>query len=380
MSKLDEVIKNINSKFKMDIITKDIDAITFNGIETVPFNSPAHTFLFRGGFKTGSLWQFVGPESSSKTTTAMAIAGCFQKYYKKKWEDRVAYLESLEKPSKNEKQELVKLLDDGYKKVAFIDVERAADSVWASKMGFDMNDCWYVKIEDQTAEEICDIIDALVTSDGICLVIIDSVAAMISEAQRSKSYTEKTYCGIASVITNFTNKIKPLLHKHDCSIIAINQLRDTLSAQFPDTHSPGGHALKHNSDCILSFRKAKPIDENFKEIANKSDYYFGQYYEISVKKNKITKPDRRLTRQAIVFDKGLYPLLDTVNIAIDYGIITKSGAWFTFEDEQGNPCIDSEENNMKWQGLTGVVKYFEIHEKEYSELFDLVDKKVRENS
>lgn len=382
MSKLDEVIKNINSKFKTDIITTDIDAVTFCGKEAVPFASPALSFLFRGGFKTKSFWQFVGPESSSKTTTAMAIAGCFQKYYKKKWEDRVAELRAIEKPTKNERQELITLEDEGYKKVVFVDIERAADSEWASKMGFDMNDCYYVKVEDQSAEEICDIIDALIESGGVCLIIVDSIAAMVSEAQRSKSYTEKTYCGVASVVTNWTNKVKPLLAKYECSIIAINQVRDTLQSSFPDTHSPGGHALRHNSDCILSFRKGKPIDESFKEIANKSEYYFGQYFEISVKKNKITKPDRRLTRQAIIFDRGLYPLLDMVNLAIDYNILTKSGAWFSLdvEDENKNkvPKIDSDGETMKWQGLSNTIKYFESHEKEYQELFEIITKKVCE--
>lgn len=380
MSKLDEVIKNINSKLKNEIVTKDIDAVTFNTRSVVPFISPALTFMFRDGFKTNTFWQFIGGESSSKTTTALAILGAFQKYYKKKWEDRVAELQAIDKPNKTEKKELADLLDSGYKKVAYIDVEHNADSEWASKMGFDIYDCVYVKVQDESAETIYDIIDELIASDGICLVLLDSIGSMVSQMQMEKSIGDRTFGGVSMATSNWVNRVKPMLHKHDCSIIAINQIRDVINSQFPATRYPGGHALSHTCDVILSFRRSKPIDEDFKEVANKSDYYFGQYFEIHLDKCRIYKPDRKLTRQAIVFDKGLYPLLDTVNIAIDYSIITKSGAWFTFEDEEGNPRIDSNSNTMKWQGLTGVVKYFETHEKEYSELFDLVDKKVRENS
>ena len=170
-----------------------------------------------------------------------------------------------------------------------------------------------------------------------------------------------------------------MLHKHDCSIIAINQIRDIINSQFPATRYPGGHALSHACDVILSFRRAKPIDEDFKEIANKSDYYFGQYFEVHLDKCRIYKPDRKLTRQAIIFDKGLYPLLDTINIAIDYNIITKSGAWFSIEDEEGNVKVDENGETMKFQGLTNVVKYFESHEKEYNELFEIVTERVCED-
>lgn len=381
MSKLDEVIKSVNSKLKNDILTTDIDAITFRGKEEVPYSTPALTRLFHGGHKTHTLFTLSGEYSSGKTSCAMAIASDFQKYYKKKWADRVAELEAKEKLNKNEKQEYVELLDNGYKKVAFIDIECSADSDWASKMGFDFSDAIYCKPQGESAEQILEIILDLIRSDGICLVILDSVAALASAAQTEKSIEEKTYGGISASMTVFVAKLLPLLNKHDCSVIAINQLRDVLNSSIPgQTKMPGGRALSYQSHVILNFRKGKALDESYKEIPNKSENYFGQYVEVRVEKNKISKPDIRLTRLHILFDKGLYPLLDVVNLAIDYNIITKSGAWFTFEDGQGNPRIDSDSNTMKWQGLTGVVKYFETHEKEYSELFDLVDKKVRENS
>lgn len=376
MSKLDEVIKNINSKMKYDLITTDINAVAFNSNEAVPFPTPALTSMFPCGFRTKTLWCFAGEFSSAKTSTAMAIAGCFQKYYKQKWENRVAELQALDKPNKNEKKELLELLDNGYKKVAFIDVERTADSDWASKMHFDMDDCIYVKPTAESAEDLFDIVLDLIRSDGICLVIIDSLAAMFSEAQAEKSMKEKTYGGIASVVTTAITKIVPLLGKHDCSVICINQLRQTLGAQFPTWHMPCGEALKYHSSAILFFKKGKAIDESYKEIPNKSETYFGQYIDIHMNKSKIAKPTRRIVTTSIIFDKGLYPLLDTINMAIDYGIISKSGAWYELDDEEGNPIIDSDNETMKWQGLTNTVKYFETHEKEYQDLFNKVTAEV----
>ena len=378
MSKLDTVIKELNKKLKNDIITMDKDAITFNGKDSVPFLSPSLEYMFHGeGFKTCTLWTIRGDFSSCKTSISLAIAGQFQKNYKKKWEDRVAYLQSLEKPSKNEKMELSKLLDDGYKRVLFVDVEQSLDSDWASKSGFDASDCVYIKPASESAEEILEMVLQLIQSDCICLVIIDSVAAMTSMSALEKDLTQKTYCGVAGTMTTFTAKLMPLLNKYNCSCICINQLRDNLASSFGGNKMPGGRALAFNSHVILTMKKGKPLDESYKEIPNNSESYYGQYAEVHLDKCKIVKPDRRLTKIAVVFDKGCYALLDTFNLAVAFNIINKSGAWFDYEDENGNVLSDSEGVPYKWQGQTNVLNYMETHVDFYKEIYDKVLEKCK---
>ena len=375
MSKLDSVIKELNKKLKNDIITTDKDAITFNSREKVPFLSPSLTYMFRGGFPTKTLWCVRGEFSSGKTSTSLAIAGQFQKYYKKKWEDRVAYLQSLDKPTKNEKVELSELLDRDYKKVCFVDVEQSLDMDWATKSGFDPSDAIYVKPASESAEEILEIVLQLIQSDCVCLVIIDSVAALTSMSALEKDLTQKTYCGVAGTMTTFTAKLMPLLNKYNCSCICINQLRDNLASAFGGSKMPGGRALAFNSHVILTMKKGKPLDESYKEIPNNSESYYGQYAEVHLDKCKIVKPDRRLTKIAVVFDKGCYALLDTFNLAVAFNIINKSGAWFDYEDENGNVLSDSDGTMYKWQGQTNVLNYLETHENFYKEIYDKVIEK-----
>ena len=378
MSKLDNVIKELNKKLKNDIITMDKDAITFNSKDSVHFLSPSLEYMFHGeGFKTNTLWTIRGEYSSAKTSLSLSIAGQFQKHYKKKWEDRVNYLQSLEKPSKNEKMELINLLDDGYKRVLFVDVEQSLDSDWSSKNGLDISDIVFIKPASESAEEILETVLQLIQSDCICLVIIDSVAALTSMSAMSKSLMEKTYCGVAGTMTTFTAKLMPLLTQHDCSCICINQLRDNLNSTFVTTKMPGGKALGFNSHVILTTRKGKPLDKSYKEIPNNSESYYGQSFEVHLDKCKVVVPDRRLTKFNVVFDKGVYPLLDTFNLAVTFNIINKSGAWFDYRDENGNVLSDYEGSPYKWQGQTSALNYMETHDDFYKEIYDKVIEKCK---
>ena len=88
-------------------------------------------------------------------------------------------------------------------------------------------------------------------------------------------------------------------------------------------------------------------------------------------------PDRRLTKFNVVFDKGVYPLLDTFNLAVTFNIINKSGAWFDYRDENGNVLSDSEGSPYKWQGQTNALNYMETHDDFYKEIYDKVIEKCK---
>lgn len=375
MSKLDDVIAGLNKKFKTDIITTDNES-TFEGKERVPFPDPAFKYLFYGDCYTHTLWEVSGELSSGKSSFCLGIAGEFQRYYKKKWEDEVAQLQAIEKPSKTEKARLDDLLENGYKKVAWLDSEHSMDFVWAKKNNLDVESVVYIKPQQESAETLLETTLNLIESGGICLLVIDSLAALSSNSALQKSLEEKTYCGISSALTAWTSKVLPMLNKYDCTVICINQERDVIGAMFPTTRTVGGRAFAYGCHCRITMRKGKPIDENYAEIPNKEESYYGNKVEVQILKNKMCPPKRRRTSFVITYDHGIFALYNYINIAISLNIIQKAGAWFTLVDSEGNMVTDENGNNCKWQGMKNVIAYMEEHESIYKELAKAVDEAI----
>lgn len=372
MSKLDDIIANLNKKHKTDIITKDREGVTFNIKERVPFITAPFTYLFHGGFPIHTLWEVSGVESGGKTTFCLATAGQFQRYYKKKWEDEVNELKSIDKLNKNQKARLDELLIDGYKKVVWLDSEHSMDIEWAIKNGLDVDDIIYIKPQEDSAESLLDDTIDLIRCNGVCLLVVDSVSNLTSGAALSKSLEDKTYCGISGPLTSWTGKLLPLLNKYDCTVICVNQERDVINSMFPQSRTPGGRAFKYGCHVRVAFRKGKAIDETCSEIPNKEESYYGNMSEVQILKNKITKPDRRCCKFTITYDKGIYPINDTLFMAISLGLIKKAGAWFSIVDENGEVIVHNNGDTMKWQGQANTLKYLEEHDDVYQEIYNKV--------
>ena len=373
LSKLDDAIKKLNKNHGQEIITTDKDAVAFEVKDRVPFPTPALTYLFGGGMPTETLWEISGNFSSGKSSICEAIAGEFQRYYKATWEDRVAELKSIEKPTKAEATELATLKEEGHKRVLWLDAEQSMKDIsWVRKNKLDPDDIVYIRPDEQSAEELLDDVIKLVETGGVCLVVIDSLASLTSASALKKDLTEKTYCGISGPLTTFTSKILPLLTAKGCTCICINQERDVLNAMFPTTNTPGGRAFKFGCHVRLSFRKGKGLDEKLSEIPNNSESFYGQLAEVSVIKNKATPPKNRLAKFTITYDNGVFGENDTVNLAIALNIINQSGAWFSYVDENGEVGA----NNLKWQGKPNVLNYVLEHKDFYNELKRRVEEQI----
>ena len=377
MSKLDEVIGKLNKQYGQTVVSTDKDSIAFKVKDRVPFPTPALTYLFGGGLPTNIIMEIAGGFSSGKSSLAMAIAGEFQRCYKQRWQDRVDELANQDKLNKDEAKELAELKENGHKRVVWLDIEQSMrDENWVKKNKLDADDLVYYRPDDQSAEEILDATIKLVETGCVCLVVLDSIAALTSASALKKDLTEKTYCGVSGVMTTFTSKILPLLTAKDCTFIAINQERDVLNAMFPTKNTPGGNAFKFGCHVRLATRKGKGLDEKYNEIPNNSESFFGQYTEVQVVKNKVTPPKNRLAKYTIAFDHGIFGLNDTINMAIALNIIAKTGAWFTYISEDGEIMCDAEGNSMKWQGKPNLVTYAVEHEDFAKELEQKVIEKI----
>ena len=218
MAKLDDVIKNINKQYGFSMIGKaDVKKKSY---QRVPFITPALTWIFRGGMPR-TVIELLGMPSAGKTSLSYSICGSAQKVLKQEWEDEIAELEALSKPTAKDKERLAYLKDRGYKKVVYLDSEFSTSEDWLIKNGVDIDDLIFIAPENQTAEQLFQIILDLIGSDGVGLVVLDSIPALVSQQAMDKNMEEKTMAGISAPLSVFSSKLLPMCNKYNCMFIYI---------------------------------------------------------------------------------------------------------------------------------------------------------------
>ena len=321
MSQMEALMKEINKEFKGDILHRGLAVYDY---ERIPFTSPRLNYMTYGGIPMGKLIEFYGEEHGGKTTTALDIVANYQNM-------------------------------ENSKGVVYADLENTLDSVWATKLGVDFSrdDMWVMNPTNQGAETIFEKILQMIATDEVGLVIIDSLGVMVSNQALEKSVEEKTYGGIAMALTNFSKKAEMLCHKHKCTIIGINQMRDDMNSMYGGTTTTGGKAWKHNCSVRLEFRRGRFFDEKYKEISRNAESPVGNYVQVSMSKNKTCPPKRHTGFYTLRYEIGIDYLFDLIEVAIKYGMIEKAGAWFSIID------MNTGELLAKLQGQAGVYAYLE---------------------
>lgn len=325
MSQLDEIMKNLNKKFDDDILHKGISTFDY---QRIPFTSPRLNYMTYGGLPMGKLIEFYGEEHGGKTTSALDIVSNYQRM-------------------------------ENAKGVLYADLENTLDIVWATKLGVDVDNMWILNPTNQGAETVFQYILDIIETGEVGLVVIDSIGVMVSNQALDKSVEEKTYGGIAMALTNFSKKAEMLCHKHNCTLIGINQIRDDLGSMYGGTTTVGGRAWRHNCSVRLEFRMGKYFDENGKDLSRAAENPAGNYVTVTMKKNKTCKPDRRTGFYTLSYENGVEYLKDLIEVAIKYEIIDKRGAWFSIIDtETGEILAD------KIQGQNNLFSYLNSEENE----------------
>lgn len=377
MSKLTDTIKNINKKYKTNIIG-DKDNVTFAKKDEIPFITPTLTYLFHGGLPTNSLLEISGEYSSGKSSLCFSIVGQAQKKFKQDWQDEVESLKAIEKPTATQKARLAELLDSGEKRVVYLDSEHSADKDWMTKNGVDLDSIIFIFPQEESAEELLQSTLDLAETGQVGLIIIDSLATLVSQQAFDKELTEKTYCGISGAMTTWSAKILPMLTKYDMTVICVNQERAVLNSMFPATSTPGGKAYKFACHVRLSLRKGRFLDKSYKELTNGCESSFGSVSKVQVLKNKLTKPDRRMTEFTITYDNGIDYMNDAFNLGVALGVIDKSGAWYSIIDtDTGEPKIDEEGDVQKFQGKQNFIKYMREHKDFTDSLIKTIEEKCK---
>ena len=343
MSKLDVLIKEINKEYKEDIAFKGNDIEVYK-YEKVPFSSPRLNYMLYGGLPMGRMIEFAGPEKSGKTTTALDMVKQCQLKFTKEKQGR---------------------------KVCFVDSENTFDVEWATKLGVNVDDLILIRPQEQYAEQIFDIMKAVVETGEVGLIVLDSVAQLVGKNAISEDIEKKQYGGIAMPLTKFCNIVVPLLGKYNCMCIMINQVREDLNNQYNEFITPGGRGFKHNCSVRLMFRQGSFIDVNNRELTRGAENPAGNLVKVHIEKSKICRSDRRTGFYTLNYLNGIDYLSDTIDVLLQLGAINKRGAYFDLLNvETGEVLYDG-----KIQGKPALLKLL----REDPELFKKLQDQISYN-
>jgi recombination protein RecA len=244
-----------------------------------------------GGYPKGRIIEIYGPESSGKTTLALHAIAEVQR-------------------------------QGGY--VAFIDAEHALDPKYARALGVDVDNL--ILSQPDTGEQALEIAEALIRSGSVDAIVVDSVAALVPEAEINGEMGDSHVGLQARLMSQAMRKLSGAISKSGTVAIFINQIREKVGVMFgnPET-TPGGRALKFYSSVRLEIRRSEQIKSATDIIGNKAN--------IKVVKNKVAPPFKSVSVD-IIYGEGISKTGELIDLASDLDIIQKSGAWFAYNGEK----------------------------------------------
>ena len=288
---LEQVLADIEKQFGKGSIMKLGDE-SHNEIDTVSSGSlTLDIALGVGGYPKGRIIEIYGPESSGKTTFALHAIAEIQK---------------------------------AGGRAAFIDAEHALDPVYAKNLGVNINEL--LLSQPDTGEQALEICEALVRSEAINIVVIDSVAALVPQAEIEGEMGDSHVGLQARLMSQALRKLSGTINKTNTIAIFINQLREKVGVMFgnPET-TPGGRALKFYSTIRMDVRRSEQIKQGDSVIGNKTT--------VKIVKNKVAPPFKTAVVE-IMYGEGVSRVSEIIDLGVEAGIIDKSGAWYSYNGEK----------------------------------------------
>ena len=310
---LEEALHQIEKQFGKGAIMRLGDAAKMN-IDVIPTGILSLDIaLGVGGIPRGRIIEIYGPESSGKTTVTLHIVAEAQKM-------------------------------GGT--AAFIDAEHALDPQYASKLGVNINEL--LISQPDMGEQALEITEALVRSNSVDIIVVDSVAALVPRAELEGEMGDSHMGVHARLMSQALRKLTGIVGKTQTTVIFINQIRDKIGIVYgsPET-TTGGRALKFYSSVRIDIRKAEPIKNGSEIIGNRT--------KVKIVKNKVAPPFK-VAEFDMIYGEGASRVGSLLDIAVDQDIIKKSGSWFSYKEERIG------------QGRENAKKYLKEHPDIYKEV------------
>lgn len=324
-----DLVDKINKEYGETVISGTIPPK-----ERIPFSSPYLNYVTYGGICYGASSEFVGQESSGKSTLAQDLIHNFQKIEKKRYEDRKAEIEArIPKAKGKELERLNEELANLKERITvYLDLEHSVDGVWMNKLGVDISKVYLIQPSGMGVETPLDWILEASETNEVGFIIIDSVGAMVSDAEDEKLLSESTYGGISKPLTRFYKKIMPNIKHNNIALLIINQTRDDMSNPYNQFNRPGGKMNKFAQSLSLGLVGGQKYDAKYADATGKSEMVHARETNVQVIKNKTAPPDRQRTKFMIRYGHGVDRAYDIFTMACDIGLISVAGAYYTFVD------------------------------------------------
>ena len=273
-------------------------------VELLPSGSLSLDIALGGGYPKGRIIEIYGPESSGKTTLTLHVIAEIQK-------------------------------QGGT--AAFIDAEHALDPAYAKRLGVDTDNL--LVSQPDNGEQALEICETLVRSNAVDLIVVDSVAALVPQAEIDGDMGDSHMGLQARLMSQALRKLTGIINKSKATVIFINQIRMKIGVMFgnPET-TTGGNALKFYASVRADIRRIGQIKEGENIIGNRT--------KVKIVKNKIAPPFR-VAEFDIMYNEGISKTGDVLDLAVQYGVVGKSGAWFDYNDAKIGQGRESTKKYLK---------------------------------
>ncbi|NLC41984.1 MAG: recombinase RecA [Erysipelothrix sp.] len=322
---LEDALKQIEKQYGKGSIMRLGDRVDVD-VDVIPSGSLALDYaLGVGGYPKGRIIEIYGPESSGKTTLALHAIAEVQK-------------------------------QGG--KAAFIDAENAIDPAYAKRLGVNIEDL--ILSQPDSGEQGLEIAEVLIRSGAIDLIVVDSVAALVPQAELDGEMSDQHIGLQARMMSKAMRKLSGVMNRSQCTTIFINQLREKVGVMFGNPEvTPGGRALKFYSSIRLDVRRSESIKQGVNLVGNK--------VKVKVVKNKVAPPFK-VAELEIVYGEGLSTIGEVIDLAVEHDILNKAGAWYSYKEERIGQGRETVKNFL----TENKDVYEEIYKQVQAQLFQVI--------